>query len=307
MSIWADANGWPVPPAMLLGCLAAEILYFRGWFMLIRGEERKALLYKSMKLTPMQQCPAFTSVKTGNYQRKRWLQRGIFFLCAIFFFLVAVSIPIDTLAGRIFWVHMIQHLLLLVVVPPLLLLSAPLIPLWIGLPKQVRKLIRTYGLGRLLYRIGCWLRQPAISCGLLIVGIWIWHWPLLYDLALTSSSIHDWCEHATFLAVSILFWTQVIPSSPLQPRTSYAGRIGCVGIAIVQNVVLAVLIGFAPAPLYAPYAHLSVMSGELSALQDQQIGAGIMWTFGDLPFGIAFSILVHRWLVSQSDDTLIAA
>jgi cytochrome c oxidase assembly factor CtaG len=79
-----------------------------------------------------------------------------------------------------------------------------------------------------------------------------------------------------------------------------------VGVAIAQNVVLAVLIGFAPAPLYAPYAHLVVMPGGLSALQDQQIGAGIMWTFGDLPFGIAFSMLVHRWLVSQSDDASIA-
>ena len=300
MSIWADANGWPVPPAMLLGCLAAEILYLRGWFMLIKGEERKALLYRSLTQAPIQASPAFASVKAGKYRGNSWLQRGIFFLCTIFFFLVAVSIPIDTLSSRIFWVHMIQHLLLLVVVPPLLVLSAPLIPLWLGLPNRVRKLIRTYGVGRILYQIGCWLRQPSITCGLLVVGVWIWHWPPLYDLALTNGLIHDWCEHTTFLAVSILFWTQVIPSPPLQPRASYPGRIGCVGVAIAQNVVLAVLIGFAPAPLYAPYAHLVVMPGGLSALQDQQIGAGIMWTFGDLPFGIAFSILVHRWLVLQS-------
>jgi cytochrome c oxidase assembly factor CtaG len=75
-----------------------------------------------------------------------------------------------------------------------------------------------------------------------------------------------------------------------------------VGIAIIQNVVLAVLIGFAQVPLYAPYAHLALGPGGLSALQDQQLGAGIMWTFGDLPFGIAFAVLVHGWLVSQSDD-----
>ena len=70
----------------------------------------------------------------------------------------------------------------------------------------------------------------------------------------------------------------------------------------MQNVILAALLGFAQAPLYAPYAHLVTGSGGFSALQDQQLGAGIMWTFGDLPFGIALATLVHRWLVSQSDE-----
>jgi putative membrane protein len=75
-----------------------------------------------------------------------------------------------------------------------------------------------------------------------------------------------------------------------------------VGIAIIQNVVLAVLIGFSQVPLYAPYAHLVLGTGGLTALQDQQLGAGIMWVFGDLPLVIAFAILLYQWLDSQSDD-----
>jgi cytochrome c oxidase assembly factor CtaG len=74
----------------------------------------------------------------------------------------------------------------------------------------------------------------------------------------------------------------------------------------VQNVVLAVLLGFAQAPLYVPYIHLAQGSGGLTALQDQQLGAGIMWTFGDVPFMIAIGILVQQWLASQSDDASIA-
>jgi cytochrome c oxidase assembly factor CtaG len=75
-----------------------------------------------------------------------------------------------------------------------------------------------------------------------------------------------------------------------------------VGIAIIQNVVLAVLIGFSQVPLYAPYAHQVLGTGGLTALQDQQLGAGIMWVFGDLPLVIAFAILLYQWLVSQSGD-----
>jgi len=295
MNIWVDANGWPIPPIVLLGCLAAEILYFRGWRILVKAEQRKTASATT--------APVLTG--SGGYQWNSWLWRGAYFLGAIFFILLGDSAPIDILSSRLFWVHMIQHLLLLVVIAPLLVAAAPLLPLWLGLPGWARRLVKgpaKLKAGRAFSWLGHWLRQPAISCVLLIAGIWVWHWPALYDLALTNEAIHDWCEHLTFLAVSVLFWTQVIPSPPLRPRAGYIGQMVCVGIAIAQNVVLAALLGFAQAPLYAPYVHLATASGGFSALQDQQLGAGIMWTFGDLPFGIALASLVHRWLVSQSDD-----
>ena len=297
MSIWVDANGWPIPPTVLLGCLIAEILYFRGWSVLVKAEQAKR--------APMAPS-AFTGFDAGKYQWDSWFWRGTYFLGAIFIILLGDSAPVDILSSRFFWVHMIQHLLLLVVIAPLLVAAAPLLPLWLGLPGWARRLVKRLKAGRAFYRMGQWLRQPVISCGLLITGIWVWHWPALYDLALTNAAIHDWCEHTTFLAVSVLFWTQLIPSPPLRSRPGYLGRMGCVGIAIAQNVVLAVLIGFAQVPLYAPYAHLLQGPGGLSALQDQQLGAGIMWTLGDLPFGIALSVLLHRWLASQSDDERIA-
>jgi cytochrome c oxidase assembly factor CtaG len=303
MNMWVDANGWPVPPIVLLGCLVAEILYFRGWCVLVKGVRAKEA---AKAITPS----AFTSFNAGEYQGNRWLWRGIFFLLAIFAFLLAASAPIDIFASRFLWVHMVQHLLLLVVVAPLLVAAAPQLPLWLGLPRRARRFVKICTkpkIRRAFYlRMEDWLRRPVISCVLLIIGIWVWHWPTLYDLALANNAIHDWCEHSTFLVVSVLFWAQVIPSPPLHPRLGYLGRIGCVGIAIAQNLVLAVLIGFASTSLYAPYAHLAPLSGGLSALQDQQIGAGIMWTFGDVPFGIALSILVQQWLASQSDDTGIA-
>jgi cytochrome c oxidase assembly factor CtaG len=301
MSIWVDANGWPIPPTVLLGCLVAEILYFRGWQVLVKAEQRKTARARTH--------PELISFEAGEYQRNTWLWRGAFFLGAIFATLLASSAPIDILSSRLLWVHMIQHLLFLVVIAPLLVAAAPLLPVWLGLPRWTRRLVRASAVlkaGNAFNKVGHWLRKPAVSCGLLIIGIWAWHWPALYDLALTNAAIHDWCEHTTFLAVSVLFWTQVIPSHPLRPRLSYPGRMACVGIAIAQNVVLAVVLGFASAPFYAPYAHLVTGAGGFSALQDQQFGAGLMWTVGDFPFVSALSILVLRWLASQSDDTGIA-
>ncbi len=294
MGIWVDANGWPFPPLVLLGCLIGEILYFRGWHVLVKEahakEDARAILSATLPVTD-----------NGGAWWESWFWRGVFFICAIAVFLLAASAPIDTLAGKLFWMHMVQHLLLLIIMAPLLVASAPLLPLWLGLPHWVRGAVKP-PMRRAIISVGHWLRHPAISCALLIVGLWVWHWPPLYDLALTNEIIHDWCEHLTFQCVSLLFWTQIISSYPLRPRLGNLGRLGILGIAIVQNVVLAVLIGFAPQPLYLPYIH-ATLAGGFSTLQDQQFGAGIMWTFGDIPFGLAISVIFQQWLASQLDDT----
>ncbi len=298
MNIWVDANGWPVPPYLLLGCLALEILYFRGWNIITWGLQAK-------RTTRATRSAGQISRVSGKAWRTTWLWRGIFFTCALCAFLIAACAPIDILSARLFWVHMIQHLLLLIVVPPLLVAAAPLLPLWLGLPRWARRLFKTgvkLKVRRAVYRFGQWLLQPANACTLFVVGIWAWHWPPLYDLALLNGSIHDWLEHSTFLTVSLLFWAQIIPAPPLHMRAGQLRRMGYIAIAIVQNVILAAILGFASQPLYAPYAHLALGPGGLTALQDQSLGAGIMWTVGDLPFGIAFSILLHQWLTVQLGD-----
>ncbi len=297
MNIWVDANGWPVPPLVLLVCALVEVLYFRGWRLLFKLEQRRAARASNHS--------GLNGSHTAQFRLDSWLWRAGYFLGAIFTFLLASSAPIDILSSWLFWMHMIQHLLIMVVMAPLLVAGAPFIPIWLGLPRGVRKFIKVVvrlNIRRGLFRAGGWLRQPAISCALLVAGFWGWHWPPLYDLALTNVTVHDWLEHSTFLVVSFLFWTQLIPSPPLRPRLGYMGRLGCVGFAMAQNVVLAALIGFSQVPLYAPYAHVVTGLGGFSAVQDQQLGAGIMWTFGDLPFGIAFATLVHRWLSSVMDD-----
>ncbi|HLW03505.1 MAG TPA: cytochrome c oxidase assembly protein [Ktedonobacterales bacterium] len=295
MTIWVYANGWPVPPTVLLGCVVAEVLYIRGWMSLVKAD----VASKASR----------AGSRAGRYRWDSWFWRGVYFVIALFLALVGDSAPVDILSGQLFWVHMIQHLLLLVVIAPLLVAAAPLQPLWLGFPGWMRRLARaaaTPNIRRVVAGVEHWLRHPMISCALLLAGIWVWHWPTLYDLALTNDTIHDWCEHLTFLLVSLIFWTQIISSPPFVPRANSLGQMMCVGFAIIQNVVLAALLGFAQVPLYAPYVHLATAPVILAALHDQQLGAGIMWTFGDVPFGLALSILFQRWLAEHSDDASIA-
>jgi cytochrome c oxidase assembly factor CtaG len=67
-------------------------------------------------------------------------------------------------------------------------------------------------------------------------------------------------------------------------------------------VALSMLLAFSRSPLYPFYAELAHRPGGISAFTDQQIAAGIMWSFGDLPFVIAIVVLAVRWLGQVDKD-----
>ena len=52
---------------------------------------------------------------------------------------IALASPIELLSEQLFWVHMIQHVLLLVVAAPLFVLARPWIRLWRCLPLDARR------------------------------------------------------------------------------------------------------------------------------------------------------------------------
>ena len=71
--------------------------------------------------------------------------------------------------------------------------------------------------------------------------------------------------------------------------------------------VLAVVLGFASAPVYGAYASLAARPGGISALADQQIAAGIMWVPASIPFTIAIFVAAYRWLDPSKSRRLVNA
>lgn len=245
-------------------------------------------------------------VITGRLRDRSAHARALMFYAGLLTILVALASPIETLATQLLWAHMIEHLLLLLVAAPLIVLSAPWMSLWRPLPLGPRRAVAKIvvrspylapirAIARALGRpLGAWLA--------FCINLVFWHLPVMYDLTLRNTSAHV-LEHITFLLFGIVFWAQVIPSPPLRTSLSYQGRIAYVAAAIIPNVGVSMFLAFSRAPLYAPYAGLGHRPGGISALADQQIAAGIMWSAGDLPFGIAIAWLVHRWLLEHELTT----
>jgi putative membrane protein len=246
--------------------------------------------------------------RTVTPARKRGAQRwrDACFYLSLFVLAVALASPIERLSADLFWVHMIQHVLLIVVAAPLFVVAAPWIRLWRCLPLDTRRWLarglshggRTAPLRALSRALG----RPAPSFVVFSVVLLGWHVPALFDATLESTTLHAF-EHTLFFCTAILFWKQVIPSAPLRIRLMAPQRVVFLIGGMIVSWALAVVLALAPHPLYSYYAHLSSRPGGISAMADQQLAAGIMWVPGSVTFLIVLFVYVHRWLLPPSPDS----
>jgi len=240
--------------------------------------------------------------RTVTPQRTRTAQRwrSACFYAALGVLAIALASPVELLSAQLFWVHMIQHVLLLVVAAPLFVLARPWIRLWRCLPLSTRRSLarslshgeRTAPLRRVCRTLGGPLPSFVVFSAVLLA----WHVPGLFDATLRSSVLHA-LEHTLFFLTALMFWKQVIPSPPLRTRLVAAQRVLFAIGGMIVSWVLAVVLALAPNPLYSFYAHQASRPGGISALADQQLAAGVMWVPGSITFLIVVFVYVHRWLM----------
>jgi len=222
------------------------------------------------------------------------LQAAAFF-ASLLTIVIALDSPIDYYADQLFWVHMLQHVLLLTVAPPLFLLGRPWPRMWRALPLEPRTVV-----ARSIAR-SSWtapirkLARPLPAFILFNATIILWHIPAAYDATLTSGVVHVF-EHAMFFFTGLLFWARVIDPGPLRPRLIWPARIAYVAGSMVVSWALAITLVLLPHPAYGYYAALASRPGGISALTDQQLAAGVMWVLGSLAYTITFIMGFYKWL-----------
>jgi putative membrane protein len=234
---------------------------------------------------------------TASDTAKRW--RGVAFYAGLATLALAVGSPIDAYAGELFWVHMVQHVLLMMVAPPLLLVGRPWPRLVRPLPLEVRRpLARGLLAGPALAPVRGAFRRlagPLPSFALFNGTLLVWHLPVLYDLTLTNGLVHD-LEHALFFGTALLFWVHLVPGASSRPQLRDGARAVYGTAALLVSWILAIILALAPEPVYGAYAALAQRPGGLSALGDQQLAAGVMWVPGSVPYCIVLVVAALRWL-----------
>jgi putative membrane protein len=213
---------------------------------------------------------------------------------------VAMVSPVDRVAESLFWVHMVQHLLLIAVAPPLLVLGAPQAGLAWGLPSAPRRRVARWwhALPRLRAALA-WLARPWPAIVLHSVALWTWHIPGAYDAAVARPWVHA-LEHLSFLGTALLFWWAVV-----HPRGSLRRVPGLAVLALfaltMEGGALGALMTFSPSPWYASHLATTAAWG-LSPLEDQQIAGLVMWVPGTLTYLAAVAWLFVGWMARSERD-----
>jgi cytochrome c oxidase assembly factor CtaG len=262
---------WTLPIWLTGSILVTAVLYLRGWLALRKTRREQ-----------------FNDVRLAS------------FLCGLAVLWLAIGSPMDGFADALLSAHMIEHLLLMSVVPPLLLYGMPVVPLLRGLPRVITQaLIAPLIRSTILRRLAHWLVKPVVAWLVMNLTFLAWHVPAAYDFALEHENWHAF-EHLCFLMSSLLFWWCIMRPWPAQQlRQNWGILLYLVGADIV-NTLLSAFLAFCGRPVYSFYL-TNPNPFQVSPLDDQVLGAAIMWVFGSIIFLVPAMIVTLRLAGMQSN------
>ncbi len=124
------------------------------------------------------------------------------------------------------------------------------------------------------------------------VVVWIWHVPVMRDLAELSVSMRL-LEHATFLVAGALLWLACLGAGA-QVERGLAGAVALL-MTSMHMTLLGVLLTMSPRPLFGG-DDVSCLGVTMTASQDQQVGGIIMLLVGAVVYLAGGVALVARFL-----------
>jgi putative membrane protein len=217
---------------------------------------------------PLQLAPA--AISAGLYWRRvRTLSgtpravpgwRQACFYGGVALIVVVLVSPLATLADELFWVHMVEHLIIS---------DAGALLLVLGLTAPVIAPILRIGLFDRL-RV---LAHPLVALPLWAIDLYAWHWAPLHEAALRHDGLHA-LEHLCFIFFSANMWMCLFGPLPQPAWFGTPAKAGYIVGVRLLGAILANTLLFG-AVFYDAYAPGEAAHG-ISAKSDQAIAGGIM-------------------------------
>jgi cytochrome c oxidase assembly factor CtaG len=271
-SVQLAFKSWSSTVALAFAMALVGILYFRGWL--------------HLRAVSVSTIPSWRA--------------GSFFL-GLFLIWVALGSPLAAFDEELLTVHMVQHLLLMTIAPPLILLGAPLMPLLHGLPPRfVQSVLGPLFRWSPIRRAGRVLSQPAVCWLAAAAALVGWHIPAAFTLGLQSEAWHA-LEHACFLVSGFLFWWPVVQPWPSVPASPSWSILLYLFLATLPCDILSGFLAFCDRVVYPAYLSMPRHFG-ISAIEDQECAAALMWTCVTIAYLIAAAILTTQLLATRSSQ-----
>lgn len=263
---------WQFTPQVTLVLLLIACLYFRG------SRRRSRALKKAA----------------------RWNWRPWCFLSGLLCLYAALQSPLDFLADHLFFVHQVQHLILMMIAPILLLAPAPEGDLTAALPGLTRRFVLAPIIRNRPFRaVIRYLTHPCTATALAGGTLYFWMIPEVYDTALSSERIHD-LMHLSLLFSGVLFWSRVLDRRRPPTGTSYLGR---AAMLKVNLMMVAALGGYLTSKQYPLYEDSGFDLLHITSIADEQIGGAVLWFGGSAILLAAIAIAIRRWIMAEAQQS----
>jgi putative membrane protein len=218
------------------------------------------------------------------------MAQKIWFFSGLFVMFASLNGPVHDLSDDyLFSAHMIQHLLLTLAMPPLLLAG---VPGWMLRPLLTRRGVAP---------VARFLTRAPIAFVIFNLVIAVWHLPPFYNAAMANHNLHI-LEHLMFMAAAVLMWWPLLSQLPEFPRLAYPGQMLYSFLMSIPMSIVAIYIAMSDHVLYPAYSAAPRIL-PISPLEDQLLGALIMWIPGGIIFYIIMTVVFFKWNARGEDST----
>lgn len=197
--------------------------------------------------------------------------------------------------NRIFFMHMLQHLVQAFVIPPMLLMGTPD---W---------MLRPWVLSRAVKPVARIFTNPVVAFFLFSAVFVTAHFPPIFDRMCRDENFHIFL-HLCFMTTGVLLWWPILSPLAELPRLSYPAQILYVFLLMIPMTAVAAPITLATHVIYPWYLEGPHGWG-IKPMEDQILGGLLMWIGQGTYLMAVMTIIFYRWSRSEerNEPTDVAA
>lgn len=205
-------------------------------------------------------------------------------------FLLVTTSALAVYDTTLFWVHMVQHMVLAMVTPVFLALGAPITLALRTLPTGGRRQLL-----RVLHsRVAKVLTFPVVAGVIFVATPFALYFTGWYEATLRNPVLHE-LNHVHFVLVGCLWFWPLLSLDPMPNRVPYPMRLIAVFATMPFHAFLGVAIMSSTTLIAADwYLSLDRHWGP-DPLADQHLGGGLLWASGDLVALLVLGALFVQW------------
>ena len=210
------------------------------------------------------------------------------FALAVGVILITHTVIDEFADDRVFFMHMLQHLLQTFIIPPLLLLGTPD---WMLRPWVMSRYVRPFA------RI---FTNPVVAFFVFSAVFVTAHFPAVFELMCRNENFHIFL-HVCFMVSGVLMWWPILSPLPELPRLSYPAQIMYVFLLMIPMTAVAAPITLATSVIYPWYLEGPHGWG-IKPMDDQVLGGLLMWIGqGTYLMGV-FTAIFYKWSRKEDQD-----